>query len=210
MLHSLVSWLVDTVGAFGYPGIVLLMALESSFFPFPSEVIMVPAGYLAQQGEMNLALVIFMGILGSLLGAWLNYFIAVHLGRKALLKWGHWILLPNHKFLKVEHYLKEHGEIGTFIGRLIPGVRQVISFPAGLVRMPLWRFSLLTALGAGLWVTILALIGYYVGENQALVEEWSKTAVFWIILGCVGLVGVYWKWLHSNKNSKIKAQSSIN
>ena len=193
MLHSLITWLVDTVGAIGYPGIVLLMGLESSFFPFPSEVVMVPAGYLASQGQMDLVAVIVCGIIGSLVGAWLNYYIAYKAGRAALLKWGHRIFLPEEKFLKMEQYLQEHGEIGTFIGRLIPVVRQYISFPAGVIRMNILRFSFFTALGAGLWVTILALIGYYVGENQELVAQWSKTAMFWVAIGCGGLVVVYWK-----------------
>lgn len=193
MLHALITWLVDTIGVLGYPGIVILMALESSFFPFPSEVVMVPAGYLAQQGEMNLWVAIAMGIAGSLIGAWVNYYLARTLGRAALLKWGHWFLLSEEKFVRVEQYLKRHGEIGTFIGRLIPVIRQYISFPAGIVRMSLLRFSLFTALGAGLWVTILTLIGYYVGENQELVSAWSRTALFWVLLLCGGLILIYWK-----------------
>lgn len=193
MLHTLIDWLVQTIGTLGYPGIILLMGLESSFFPFPSEVVMVPAGYLAQQGEMDLIVVILAGIVGSLLGAWLNYCIALIAGRAALLRWGHRIFLPEEKFLRVEKYLKEHGEIGTFIGRLIPVVRQYISFPAGVIRMHFLRFSIFTGLGAGLWVTILALIGYYVGENEALVVAWSQQALFWVLIGCLGLIVIYWK-----------------
>ncbi|PIR49054.1 DedA family protein [Candidatus Peregrinibacteria bacterium CG10_big_fil_rev_8_21_14_0_10_55_24] len=193
MFEMLVTWLVDTVGAIGYPGIVFLMALESSFFPFPSEVVMIPAGYLAQQGQMNLLLVIVLGVIGSLLGAWVNYAIAVSVGRKALLTWGKWIFLPPEKFARVEAYFRRHGEIGTLIGRLIPVVRQYISFPAGLVRMNLARFSLFTALGAGIWVTILTLIGYFVGENEALVHAWSQRVLFWVLLACVALVVAYAK-----------------
>jgi len=193
MLNELVAWLVDTVGALGYPGIIVLMALESSFFPFPSEVVMVPAGYLASQGEMNIAAAVVAGIFGSLIGAWINYWIAVTLGRKALLKWGKWFFLPPEQFFMVERFLKEHGEIGTFIGRLIPVVRQYISFPAGLVRMSPWKFSLFTGLGAGLWVMILAAIGYFVGENKEQVEQWSRTAAFWVIVGCAVLLFFYWK-----------------
>ncbi len=193
MLESLIIWLVQTIGTLGYPGIVLLMALESSFFPFPSEVVIVPAGYLAQQGQMHLGMVVGMGILGSLIGAWVNYYIAITIGRKALLKWGNWFLLPPEKFMKVESYLKKHGEIGTFIGRLIPVIRQYISFPAGVAKMPIGKFSVYTGLGAGLWVTILALIGYFVGENEEVVAQWSQTAMFWLIAGCIVLVLGYWK-----------------
>jgi membrane protein DedA with SNARE-associated domain len=193
MLYALIEWLTQTIGTLGYPGIVLLMGLESSFFPFPSEVVMVPAGYLASQGQMDLSVVIVCGITGSLLGAWLNYCIALKAGRAALLKWGHLIFLPEAKFLLVETYLKEHGEIGTFIGRLIPVIRQYISFPAGVIRMNFFKFSLFTALGAGLWVTILTFIGFYVGENAEMVSQWSQQALFWVILGCGLLVVVYWK-----------------
>ncbi len=193
MLHNLIIWLVETIGSLGYPGIILLMGLESSFFPFPSEVVIIPAGYLAQQGEMNLIAVIASGILGSLLGAWVNYYIAVSLGRSALIKWGKWLFLPKERFDKVEKFLKEHGEIGTFIGRLIPVIRQYISFPAGLARMPLGRFSFYTGLGAGLWVTVLAVIGYFAGENQELIRQWSQNAVFWVLIGSVVVVVGYWK-----------------
>jgi len=193
MFHELIFWIVDTVGVLGYPGIVLLMALESSFFPFPSEVVIIPAGYLAHQGGMSLPLVIIMGILGSLIGALVNYAIAITLGRAALLKWGKWIFLPEQKFQRVEKFFQRHGEIGTFIGRLIPVVRQYISFPAGLAHMSLARFTFFTGLGAGLWVTILAYIGYFVGDNEELVAQWSKTALFWVVVGCGALLIGYWK-----------------
>lgn len=194
MLESLAHWLVATVGTLGYPGIVLLMAVESSFIPFPSEVVMIPAGYLAQQGQMNMGIAILCGIAGSILGAWVNYAIAVTLGRKALLKYGHWFLLSPQSFEKAERFLLMHGEIGTFVGRIIPVVRQYISFPAGLAKMPLGRFTLWTGLGAGLWVTVLALIGYAVGGNEELVRQWSQTATLWAIGGCVVLLWIYVKW----------------
>jgi len=194
MLNSIAQWLVATIGTLGYPGIVLLMAIESSFIPFPSEVVMIPAGYLAHQGRMNLGLAIFCGITGSVLGAWVNYVIACTLGRKALLKYGHWFFVSPDSFHRAERFLLEHGEIGTFVGRIIPVVRQYISFPAGLVKMPLWRFSLWTGLGAGLWVTVLALIGYAVGGNESLVREWTQKATFWAVAGCAVLVWIYWKW----------------
>ena len=170
------------------------MGLESSFFPFPSEVVMIPAGYLAQQGEMNLFVVIFMGILGSLFGAWVNYALARTLGRSALLRWGKWLFLPPEKFERVEAYFRRHGEIGTLIGRMIPVVRQYISFPAGLVRMDILRFSFFTGMGAGIWVTILTLIGYFVGENKELVQAWSQTALFWVVVGCGIILLGYWKF----------------
>lgn len=194
MLQSFAQWLVSTIGALGYPGIVLLMAVESSFIPFPSEVVMIPAGYLARQGQMNLGVAILCGTLGSVLGAWVNYAIAILLGRKAFLKYGHWFLVSPEKFERAERFLLAHGEIGTFVGRIIPVVRQYISFPAGLAKMPLGRFTLWTGLGAGFWVTVLALIGYAVGDNKELVRQWSQTATLWAIGGCIVLVWLYMKW----------------
>lgn len=198
MLETITLWLVETVGALGYPGIIILMALESSFFPFPSEVVMVPAGYLAQQGKMNLGLAIACGIIGSLLGAWFNYGLAFWLGRKALIKWGHYVFISEEKINRAEIFLKAHGAIGTIVGRLIPVIRQYISFPAGLIRMSLASFTVCTGIGAGIWVTVLALIGYYVGENQAMVEKMSKTAMFWVLAVSAVAVLVYWK-IHKRK-----------
>lgn len=194
MLASLAHWLVDTIGVLGYPGIVLLMAVESSFIPFPSEVVMIPAGYLAKQGQMNMGLAILCGVAGSVIGAWVNYTIAATLGRTFLLKHGNWLLLSQEKFERAETFLRTHGEVGTFVGRMIPVIRQYISFPAGVVRMPLRRFLLWTGLGAGLWVTVLAFIGYAVGGNEAMVQEWTQTATFWALGGCLVLVLLYVKW----------------
>ena len=144
MLHTLITWIVTTVEGWGYAGIVAAMFLESSFFPFPSEVIMIPAGYLAFQGKMNLIAAILFGIFGSLAGAVFNYYLAVKLGRPFLEKYGRYILLKPETLDKLETFFQKHGEISTFSGRLIPGIRQYISLPAGLSRMHLGRFALYT------------------------------------------------------------------
>jgi membrane protein DedA with SNARE-associated domain len=198
MLHTIITWLVETIGSLGYPGIVMLMALESSFFPFPSEVVMIPAGYLASKGEMNLVFAILFGVLGSLLGALFNYYLAIKLGRPALIKWGKHFFIPEDKLIKAEKSFRKHGEISTFIGRLIPVLRQYISFPAGISGMNVFKFSMWTSLGAGIWMTILATIGYYVGENEELVTQWSHKAVFWMLAVCVGIVLVYLKMYKSD------------
>ena len=157
MLAEIVNWIVQTVGSLGYAGIFIMMFLESSFFPFPSEVVMIPAGYLASKGEMSLTLALIAGIAGSLGGAIFNYFLAVKFGRAFLLKYGKYLFLKDGALDKLEGFFKNHGEISTFSGRLIPGVRQYISLPAGLARMNLAKFSFYTALGAGIWVVVLAL-----------------------------------------------------
>ena len=133
-MHAIIDWIVQTVGALGYFGIFFMMLLESSIFPLPSEVVMIPAGYLCAKGEMNTYIVIALGILGSIAGALLNYYLAVKLGRKLILKYGHYLLFSHEKLEKVELFFKQHDSFSTFTGRLIPVVRHYISFPAGLAR----------------------------------------------------------------------------
>lgn len=181
MLHDIVDFIVDTVGSLGYGGIFIMMFLESSFFPFPSEVVMVPAGYLAAKGEMNIYLAVFAGIAGSLAGAVFNYFLAVKYGRAFLSKYGKYVLVKEETLQKMEEFFAKHGHISTFSGRLIPAVRQYISLPAGLARMDLWKFSLYTSLGAGIWVIILTLLGYFIGHNQELISEYLKIIIITIL-----------------------------
>ena len=187
MLHEIVDFIVSTVGSLGYIGIFVMMFLESSFFPFPSEVVMIPAGYLAYKGEMNLVLAILAGIAGSLAGAVFNYYLAMKFGRKFLSKYGKYVLIKEETLEKMETFFEKHGHISTFSGRLIPAVRQYISLPAGLAKMNLWKFSLYTSLGAGIWVLILALLGYFIGSNQALIDEYLKI----IIITILGLLAVF-------------------
>ncbi len=192
-MNELINWLVLTIGALGYPGIFLLMAMESSVIPLPSELVMPPAGYLAQQGHMNMAIVILCGTAGSLVGAYINYFASHYLGRPLILKYGKYVWITEEKFNKVERYFKDHGEISTFIGRLLPVVRHLISLPAGLAGMNHYKFSLYTMLGAGLWVTVLSYIGYFIGENQELIMRYSHQALVGVVLGSIVIVYFYIK-----------------
>ena len=146
LFNSLVSWLVAVIGHLGYTGVVGLMFLESSFFPFPSEVVVPPAGYLASQGEMNLILVILSGILGSILGGLFNYWIAVKWGRPIFEKYGKYFFITSETLDKADDFFEKHGHISTFTGRLIPVLRQYISLPAGLARMPLKQFCAYTGI----------------------------------------------------------------
>lgn len=204
MLSAVISWIVATIGKLGYPGIVALMFLESSFFPFPSEVVVPPAGYLASQGEMSLPVVIAMGILGSLLGAWFNYWIAVRFGRPFFERFGKYVLVSPETLDKADRFFARHGHISTFVGRLIPGIRQYVSLPAGVARMNLAVFSLFTALGAGIWVVVLALVGYWVGNNQALVMD-SLHKITVVTLGlCVVLVAAY--VLRQRRNRRLQEE----
>jgi membrane protein DedA with SNARE-associated domain len=181
-MSDIINWIVQTVGDLGYLGIFIMMFLESSFFPFPSEVVMIPAGYLAYKGEMNLALAVICGIAGSLAGALFNYYLALKFGRAFLARYGKYVLIKEQTLEKMEDFFAKHGHISTFSGRLIPAVRQYISLPAGLARMDLLRFSIYTSLGAGIWVAILALLGYYIGHNEALLKEYLHTIIISILV----------------------------
>jgi len=191
MIHDIAAFLVDKIGDMGYWGIFLLMFLESTFFPFPSEIIMIPAGYLAYQGEMNLYLVVIIGITGSVAGALFNYYLAMYFGRAFLLRYGKYFFIKAETLDKLETFFQKHGELSTFNGRLIPGIRQLISLPAGLARMNLWRFSLYSALGAGIWVVVLVGLGYLLGSNEALISQYLHTATL-IALVCVVLITLFY------------------
>lgn len=202
MLDSVVAWIVETVGQWGYTGIVVMMFLESSCFPFPSELVMIPAGYLSSPGylqapdrvpghEMNIWVAILMGIIGSWLGALFNYYLALWLGRPLLLKWGKYFFMSEKNFEKGERFFQRHGEISTFTGRLIPVLRQYISLPAGIVRMNMFYFLLYTGLGAGIWVSLLAWIGYVAGQNQELIRSYSRGATILAIIGVAVLIALY-------------------
>jgi len=200
---EIVNWIVSTVGSLGYPGVFLLMLLESSFIPFPSEVIMVPAGYLASKGEMDIFVVILCGALGSLVGALINYYLAALLGRPLLLRYGKLVLFKEETLNKMENFFKRHGHISTFTGRLIPVIRQYISLPAGLSRMHLPTFCFYTTLGAGIWVIILTLIGYFIGENEGLIKEYVRTTVIALVITCLIGITIYYYYQRLN-NQKTK------
>jgi len=200
-MSFIVAWIVQTVGSLGYFGIFIMMFLESSFFPFPSEVVMIPAGYLSFKGEMNLVGVIVTGILGSIAGAWFNYYLAIKLGRKLLLKYGHYVFFTKETLEKVEIFFKKHGPISTLSGRLIPVIRQYVSLPAGLAHMEITRFLSYTGIGAGIWVSILALMGYYFGQNETLLRENLHIATISIVLLIVLIVVIY-IWLNKRKERK--------
>ncbi len=201
MLADLAQWLVQNILDMGYMGIFLLMMVESSFVPFPSEVVLIPAGYLAQQGEMNLALIFVAALLGSLGGAFINYFGALLIGRQLLMRFGKYLFIPNSAMEKMEHYFQKHGPISTFTGRLIPGIRQLISIPAGLSRMGLIPFTLYTALGAGIWSIILIALGYILGENQELISDYLHQITIAILVLLVLLVFVYIRRLKTDTDT---------
>src|SRR3977135_261389 len=171
MLDAFIQWLLDLFRGMGYPGIVVLMAVESSILPLPSELVMPPAGYLAAKGEMNVFAVVACGVLGSVLGALANYGLAHWLGRSCFLRLGKYVLITEKALDRSERYFAAHGEISTFLGRMLPVVRHLISIPAGVARMHLGRFVVFTGLGALVWCTILTWIGWFIGSREDVILE---------------------------------------
>ena len=181
-----IAWCLEHLN---YWVITLLMAIESSFIPFPSEVVVPPAAYLAANGDngLNVFLVVVCATVGALIGAVINYTLALYLGRPIVYRFansrlGHICLIDQKKVEMAEQYFDRHGALGTFVGRLVPAVRQLISIPAGLARMGLGRFLLYTTMGAGLWNSILAAIGYYLQSIVPYEELDQKVAEYAVYL----------------------------
>jgi len=220
LLGSVVNFFAELIFQLGYPGIALLMALESSFVPFPSEVVLPPAGYLAAQGRMSAWLALFAGLLGSLAGAMVNYFLAAKLGRPLLYRYGRYVLMKEKSLNRAEEFFQRHGEISMFVGRLIPVIRQLISLPAGFARMRFDRFLLYTALGAGIWCAILTYIGWLVGRNTDAITSfddllahpelhaYTSRAVVYIAPLIVLVIAVYVVLQVRNNRSRKNASSS--
>jgi len=191
----------------GFLIIFIFMAIESSFIPFPSEVVMIPAGFLAFRGELSFgsplvdaSAAVLCGLLGSMTGAYFNYYFALWLGRPFLHKFGHYFFLPPKTLDRAEEIFRKYGDITTFVCRLLPAIRQVISVPAGLAKMNIFRFSLFTGLGAGIWVIILTAIGYYLGSlakdmsYKELVHKGKDILhhnYIWIFLGLAVVIIAY-------------------
>ena len=186
--------------------IFVFMAVESSFIPFPSEVVMIPAGFLAARGELTgappvaLALAIAVGVLGSLAGAYVNYFLALWVGRPFLERYGKWFFVKPEPLARACEVFNDYGAATTFVCRLVPVIRQLISIPAGIARMKLGAFTLFTGLGAGIWTAILALVGFGLGRTAGdityleLVTRGKSAAAAnlpWVVLGALVLVGAY-------------------
>lgn len=201
MFADIIKFIVETVGSLGYIGIFIMMFLESTVFPIPSEVVMIPAGYLAHKGEMNIYIVIILGALGSLCGALFNYYFALKFGRTFLMKYGKYFFVSHETIEKTEVFFKDHGHISTFSGRLIPGLRHYISLPAGLARMNLFVFCLYTTLGATIWVIILTILGYYIGDNEELVKEYLRYLIIGLLVFLVLLGAWYYKKVKKTKVS---------
>lgn len=207
IIQSVLDWYMANMNYFT---VCLLMMIESSFIPFPSEAIIPFAAWKAAQGELNIFLVVLSGTFGALLGALFNYYFALYLGRPIVYKFadsrfGKMMLLSKEKVMYAEQYFIKHGKMSTFIGRLVPAVRQLISLPAGLARMNIKDFILYTVLGAGIWNIILAVIGYYLYEIRDQIYPYlTEILIFAGVLFVAYLVFQAWK-----KNKAKKQNSEI-
>lgn len=202
-----IEWAVSNAHTWGFILIFVFMTIESSFIPFPSEIVLIPAGFLAARSELSfgdpavdMTLAFLCGLAGSMAGAYINYYLALFVGRPFLYRYGRYFFIKPAVFARAEEIFLEYGEITTFICRLIPVVRQLISLPAGIARMPFARFSLFTALGAGIWSAILLWIGYYLGtlsEDMTYAELVHKGKdllgdhYIWIFLVLAALTVIY-------------------
>ncbi len=191
----------------GFFLIFFFMTVESSFIPFPSEVVMIPAGFLAYRGELtfhspclDLTAAVLCGIAGSMAGAYINYYLSLKLGRPVLYKYGKYFFLKPEMLERAEEVFRKYGELATFVCRLLPAIRQLISIPAGLSKMNLFRFSFFTALGAGIWTVILAAAGWYCGKitaNMTYKEmihratEMIHKHYIWVFIGLIVVVAAY-------------------
>ena len=182
MIEQFSQNLVEWIFHLGYLGVFLLMVIESSFIPFPSEIVLIPAGYLAYLGKMNIFMILLSAVLGSLTGAYVNYFIALYLGRRFILRFGKYFFISKKSLAKLDTFFQNHGHISTFTGRLLPGIRQLISIPAGIAKMNLIEFSIYTALGAGIWSLVLILLGYFIGKEQALLQHYLQEITTGVLL----------------------------
>ena len=172
MLESFSTWIQDVVRAAGYPGVFLMIFLESTLVPIPSEIVMPFAGYMASQGEFSLPVILVINSVGALVGSSVCYWIGVKGGKPFLVKYGKFFLLRQHDIAKTEAFFARHGKKTILIGRFLPVIRHVISIPAGIARMPVRDFLLQTFLGSTVWGGTLIMLGYVVGANW---EAFSKS-----------------------------------
>ncbi|MPY68301.1 DedA family protein [Deinococcus sp. SDU3-2] len=189
------DWVQGLMDSMGYLGILLLMILENLFPPIPSELIMPSAGFAAARGDMNLAVVILMGVLGSVIGTLPLYYIGRAFGEERLVAWadkyGKWLTLSGKDIRKADDWFDRHGTKAVLFGRMVPGIRSLLSLPAGMSEMPMPKFLIYSAIGSALWATALATAGYVLGENYDRVEQYISP-ISKIVLVAVVVAAVAW------------------
>ena len=201
LFYTVAHTVINFVHTFGYIGIFIMTFVESTFIPIPSEITLIPAGYLIYQEHMNITPAILASISGTLLGSLLNYTIALKFGRKIFMKYGKYFFLKQGQLESLEKYFINYGSVSTFFGRMLPGIKHFISFPAGLAKMNLKLFCLYTTLGSLIWLCVLLYFGYIIGGNQQLIAQYIKRFNIFIIFITITLV-FYLIWRNKLKKSK--------
>ena len=211
------NWLLPLLNNLNYWTVFLLMFIEGSVIPAPSELIVPPAAYRAAAGELNIFLVVLVATLGALAGSTANYFAAYYLGRPMIYRFansrlGHLCLLNQQKIEQAEKYFYDHGVVATLTGRLLPGIRQIISIPAGLSKMKFWKFALYTTIGAGIWNCVLATLGWYLhsfvplNQLNSKIEEYNSHIQIIVVAALVLIaliVGLMWYFKRKKKKASI-------
>ena len=197
MFKGLIAWYMATLETGGYPLIVLLMAIESSIVPLPSEVVIPPAAHLAQtQGNLSLVGIVIAGTIGSWLGATAMYWAARLGGRPLLLRYGRWVFITPDKIEGAERWAAHYGSMGIFISRLLPVVRHLIGIPAGIVRMDYKAFSIYTVLGSAIWCAVLCYVGIKMGQDDKLMKGELHRISLWVGGAVLVLGGLYYFFVH--------------
>jgi len=187
---QLINYTAQLMSQIGYFGIFIGMFIESTIIPLPSELIMIPAGIASAKGLMNIYLVTFYGTLGNVLGAIFSYFLALSIGRSFLFKVGKYFFVKPTTIIKIEEFFKKHGPISVFTARLLPGFRHFISLPAGVAKMDIKLFIIYTTLGSTIWTLVLALLGYFIGDNHELIAKYLKE-ILTIVLTLTTIILIY-------------------
>lgn len=197
LLRELIDWYVRSLESGGYPLIVLLMAIESSIVPLPSELVIPPAAHLAYtKGHLSLTGIVLAGAIGSWIGATAMYWAARWAGRPLVLRFGKYVLISAAKVEQAERWSARYGSFGVFASRLLPVVRHLIGIPAGIVRLNYFKFSLYTLLGSGLWCAVLCWVGIEAGQNEALMRGELKAITFWAVGALAVLGAIYYVFVH--------------
>lgn len=198
LIQHLTDWYNHALQTGGYGAVILLMTLESSFLPIPSEVIIPPAAHLADTGQIHLSFagIILAGVLGSWLGATIMYWVARFAGRLLVLRYGRLVLFPPEKLAKAERWMSHYGAAGVFFARLLPGARQLVGIPAGIARLSYLKFTIFTLLGSGIWCSVLCYVGVKAGQDQELMHGEMRHVVLWLGGAVIVLGGLYYFFVH--------------
>jgi membrane protein DedA with SNARE-associated domain len=196
LLKQLIDWYLATLDAGGYPLIVLLMAIESSFVPLPSELVIPPAAILIAEGRFSFVGIVLAGTFGSWIGATVMYWGSRLIGRPLVLRFGHYVWLPPEKIEAAEHWARHYGPAGVFISRLLPVIRHLVGIPFGIVRMHYGRYSLYTLAGSGLWCAVLTYVGIVAGNDAELMAGNLHRITLWLVGAFVVLGALYYFFVY--------------